>query len=45
MLAWKIATKRNCENKKDENSQKFATKCLKLLHNSCYIISEIFVMF
>ena len=38
MLAEKLVTKRNCENKKGENSQKFVTKCFKMLHNS-YIIS------
>ena len=45
MLASKLATKRNCENKKGENSQKFVTKCLKLLHNSFYKISVIFIKF
>ena len=41
----KLATKRKCENKNVENSQKFVTKCFKMLHNSCYIISVIFVKF
>ena len=45
MLALKLATKRNCKNKNGEKSQKFVTKCLKLLQNSCYIISVKFVKF
>ena len=41
----KISDKTILKNKNSENSQKFVTKCLKLLHNSFYIISVVFVKF
>ena len=40
-----ISDKTKIKNKKVENSQKFVTKCLKLLHNSCYIISVLIEKF